>query len=64
MLEALERGVSREERMRQFVHEAVAADAAIKAGARVYRAEDVHAWLERLAQGSKPPRPRARRGQV
>lgn len=57
MLEALERGISREERTREFVREAMAADAAIEAGADVYRAEDVQAWLERLAQGGKPRRP-------
>lgn len=56
MLEALERGIAREERMREFVREAMAADAGIDTGAEVYRAEDVHAWLERLAQGGKPPR--------
>ena len=57
MLEALEREVAREERMREFVREAMAADAAIEAGAEVYRAEDVHAWFERLARGGKPRRP-------
>jgi hypothetical protein len=46
-----------EERMREFVREAMEADAAIDAGAEVYRAEDVHAWLERLAGGGKPRRP-------
>jgi predicted transcriptional regulator len=61
MLEALERAISREERMREFLREAMAADAAIEAGADVYRAEDVHAWLERLAQGGKPRRPGPRR---
>ena len=49
MLEALEREVSREERMQTFVREAMTADAEIEAGADVYRAEDVHAWLDRLA---------------
>ena len=57
ILQALERAVSREERMRQFVREAMAADAAIEAGADVYRAEDVHACLERLARGGNPQRP-------
>ncbi len=57
MLEALEREVSREERMREFVREALEADAAIEAGAEVYRAEDVHAWLDRLARGGKARRP-------
>ena len=57
MLQALEREVSREERMREFVREAMASDAAVEAGGAVYRAEDVHAWMERLAKGEKPPRP-------
>jgi predicted transcriptional regulator len=58
MVEALEREVSREERMREFLREAMEADAAIDAGAAVYRAEDVHAWLERLAGGGEPRRKR------
>ncbi len=57
MLEALEREVAREERMRTFVREALAADAAVEAGAAVYRAEDVHAWLDRLAKKGKTARP-------
>ena len=57
MLEALEREVAREERMRTFVREALAADTAVEAGAAVYRAEDVHAWLERLAKNGKAARP-------
>ena len=57
MLRALEREVSREEKMRDFVRIAMASDAAAEAGAAVYRAEDVHAWMERLAKGEKPPRP-------
>lgn len=58
MLEALEREISREERMHAFVREALAADAEIKAGADVYRAEDVHAWLDRLATKRKPALPK------
>lgn len=58
MLEALEREVARAERMREFVREALASDAGIEAGAAVYRAEDVHAWLEHLAAGAKAARPR------
>lgn len=57
MLRALERDVAREERMRDFVRAAMASDAAVEAGGSVYRAEDVHAWMERLAKGEKPPRP-------
>jgi predicted transcriptional regulator len=56
MLEALEREIFREERMREFVREALATDAAIQRGAEVYRAEDVHAWLDRLARRGKPRR--------
>ena len=57
MLQALEREISREERVREFVTAAMASDAAVEAGAAIYRAEDVHAWMERLAKGEKPPRP-------
>jgi predicted transcriptional regulator len=58
MVDALEREVARAERVREFVREALAADAAVEAGAELYRAEDVHAWLGRLAKGAKAPRPR------
>lgn len=58
MVDALEREVAREERMRDFVRDALAADAAIEKGAAVYRAEDVHAWLGRLATNGKAARPR------
>ena len=57
MVQALEREVAREERVRDFVKAALASDAAVEAGGAVYRAEDVHAWMERLARGKKPPRP-------
>ena len=57
MLRALEREVSREERMRDFIKVALASDAAAEAGGAVYRAEDVHAWMEHLAKGENPPRP-------
>ena len=58
MVEALEREVAREERMRNFIREALAADTAIENGAAVYRAEDVHSWLERLARNRKAARPK------
>ena len=61
MIEALEREVAREERMREFVREALTADAAIEAGAAVYRADDLHAWLGRLATNGKAARPRRHR---
>ena len=57
MLRALERETSREERVREFVREALVSKAEIDAGGAVYRAEDVHAWMERLAKGEKPARP-------
>lgn len=57
MVKTLEREASREEKMREFVREALASKADVEAGGAVYRAEDVHAWLERLAKGEKPPRP-------
>lgn len=59
MVEALEREVSREERMREFVREAQAADMGVEEGAAVYRAKDVHAWLERLPRNPKAARPKA-----
>lgn len=58
MIEALEREVTREERMQSFVSEALAADAEIEAGAEVYRAEDVHAWFDRLAHKRKTAPPK------
>lgn len=58
MLEALERQTKREERMEEFVEEALAADREIEAGGEVYAAEDVHAWLGRLARGEQARRPK------
>lgn len=58
MIDALERQASREERMAAFVADAQAADAEIEAGGEVYAAEDVHAWLGRLARGERPARPK------
>ena len=57
MLDALEREVAREERLHAFVQEAIQSDAEIDAGASVYRAEDVHAWMKRLAKGDSTPKP-------
>lgn len=58
MVEALERQATREEAVAAFVAEAIAADREIDEGGEVYAAEDVHAWMERLARGEKPPRPK------
>lgn len=58
IIEAVERHAEREERLQSFIKEALAADADIERTGEVYRAEDVHAWLERLAKGQKSSRPR------
>ena len=58
MVEALERQTAREERMEAFVQEALDADRQIEAGADVYAASDVHAWMLRLARCEKPARPK------
>ncbi len=58
ILEAIERHVEYEEQMRRLVKEAVAADAEIDRAGEVYRADDVHAWMARLAQGTTTERPK------
>lgn len=58
MVRAIEEKVSRAERMQQFVGDALRAKSEIEAGGPVYRARDVFAWMERLAKGEKPPRPK------
>lgn len=58
MIAALEREVAREERIQAFVSEALAADAKVESGGAVYRAEDVHDWLDRLAKNGKAARPK------
>jgi predicted transcriptional regulator len=58
IVEAVERHAEREERVQNFVREAMAAEADIERTGEVYRAEDVHAWLDRLAKGQKTARPK------
>jgi predicted transcriptional regulator len=58
MLDAIEERLDHEERMRAFVQEALAADGDVEHTGEVYRAVDVHAWIERLARGKKTPRPK------
>ncbi len=58
MVDALERQAAREEKMAAFVKEAMAADREIEEGGEVYAAADVHAWMERLARGERPARPK------
>ena len=58
MIEAIEARLEHEEQVRAFVEEALAADREIEATGEVYRAEDVHAWLDGLARGRKAARPK------
>jgi HD superfamily phosphohydrolase YqeK len=58
ILEAVERHTAYEEQMRSLVKEALAADAEIDRTGEVYGAEDVHAWMQRLAGGAASPRPK------
>lgn len=51
-------------RKRELIEEALEADREIEAGAPVYAAEDVHAWLKRLARGGKSTWPRPWRSSV
>jgi predicted transcriptional regulator len=58
IVEAVERHAAYEEQIRSLVKDAVAADAEIDASGEVYRAEDVHAWMQRLAPDGKAQRPK------
>lgn len=58
MIEAIEGRLEHEERIRAFVEDALAADREIEATGEMYRADDVHAWIQSLAGGKKSARPR------
>ncbi len=58
IVEAVERQTAYEEELRRLVRDAIAADAEIERTGEVYRAEDVHAWMARLARGEQVPRPK------
>ena len=58
ILEAVERHTAYEEQMRRLIKEAIASDAQIQRLGEVYRADDVHAWMQRLAQGESAARPK------
>jgi len=58
IVEAVERHAAYEQQMRNLVQDALAADADIERTGEVYRAEDVHAWMQRLAQGKPVKRPK------
>jgi predicted transcriptional regulator len=58
ILEAVERHADYEEQMRSLVTEALDADAEIERTGEVYRADDAHAWMTRLTQGTASDRPK------
>jgi predicted transcriptional regulator len=58
IIEAVERHADYEEQMRSLVKEALAADAEIDKSGEVFRSEDVHAWMNRLAAGGSTGRPK------
>lgn len=58
IVEAVERHVAYEEQMRSLVKEALAADEELERTGEVYRAEDVQAWMARLARGESSTRPK------
>jgi hypothetical protein len=57
MPDVIERHTTHDERMREFVQEATAADHAVDNGGEVYAATDVHVWLDRLTSGGSARRP-------
>jgi predicted transcriptional regulator len=59
IVEAVERHAAYEEQIRSLVKEALAADAEIEEIGEVYRAEDVHAWMRRLAIDGRAQRPKS-----
>jgi len=58
IVEAVEKHAAYEEQMRSLVKEALVADAEIDRTGEVYRAEDVHAWAQRLANGTATAKPK------
>ncbi len=58
IVEAVERHAAYQEQMHSLVKEALAADAEIERTGEVYRAEDVHAWMGRLARSEAAKRPK------
>lgn len=58
IIEAVEKHAAYEEQMRSLVKEALAGDAEIERTRETYRAEDVHDWARRIAEGVASPRPK------
>jgi predicted transcriptional regulator len=59
IVEAVERHAAYEEQLRSLVREALAADAEMDKTGEVYPAEDVHAWMSRLAINDSAARPKS-----
>jgi predicted transcriptional regulator len=58
IVEAVERHTFYEERMQEFIEEALQADAEMEATGEFYSLEDVSAWTEKLVRGEKAPPPK------
>ena len=58
IVEGVERYAAYEEQLRELIKEARDADDEIERIGEVYRADDVHEWLERLARGESAARPK------
>jgi predicted transcriptional regulator len=58
IVEAVERHAAYEEQIRSLVKEALLADAEIDESQEVYRAQDIHAWMQRLGVDARAQRPK------
>jgi predicted transcriptional regulator len=58
IVEAVEKHAAYEEQMRSLVKEALTADAEMDRSSEAYRAEEVHAWAQKIARGEAAPRPK------
>jgi predicted transcriptional regulator len=58
IVEAVERHAAYEEQIRSLIKEALAADTEIDDTGEVYRTEDVHGWMQRLATDGRAQRPK------
>ena len=58
IVEAVERHTFYEERMQEFIAEALQADAEMEATGEFYTLDQIRAWAEKLVQGQKVPLPK------
>ena len=58
IVEAVERHTFYEERMQEFIAEALQADAEMEATGEFYTLDQISAWAEKLVQGQKVPLPK------